>query len=149
MADIDPWERNIDWQLLIAFSHSNRAITRLTRAAGLTPGQPKILQYLTTHNGCTQKEIGEGCALDKSTVTSILTRMEADGLIKRSAREDNRREACVLLTEHGTERAHVAADNAARVDEVALDGLTEDERLQLSDLLARVIRNLKRNGGEA
>ena len=39
MADIDPWERNIDWQLLIAFSHSNRAITRLTRAAGLPPGK--------------------------------------------------------------------------------------------------------------
>lgn len=149
MAEIDPWERNIDWQLLIAFSHSNRAITRLTRAAGLTPGQPKILQYLTTHNGCTQKEISEGCALDKSTVTSILVRMEADGLITRSVRADNRREACVLLTEHGTECARVATENAARVDEVALNGLTEDERRQLSDLLARVIRNLKQNGGEA
>ena len=149
MPTIDPWERNIDWQLMIAFAHSNRAITHLTRAAGLTPGQPKILQYLTTHNGCTQKEIGEGCALDKSTITSLLSRMEADGLIVRRVRTDNRREACVLLTERGAALSHTTADNAAQVDEIALAGLSPEERAQLSDLMARVIRNLKAMGGAA
>lgn len=146
---VDPWERDIDWQLLIAFNHSNRAITRLTRAAGLTPGQPKILHYLTTHDGCTQKEIGDGCALDKSTVTGLIGRMVSDGLVTREPRENNRRELQVRLTPRGSELARTAVENAARVDRIALRGLSPAERDALSDLLARVIDNLRQHGSEA
>ena len=148
MATIDPWERNIDWQLLIAFSHSNRAITRLTRAAGLTPGQPKVLQYLTTHDGCTQTDVCHGCALDKSTVAGLLARMEADGLVARRTRPADRRATGVFLTERGRACAEVVARNAATVDEVALAGFTDAERAQLSELLARVIRNLREQEGQ-
>lgn len=149
MASIDPWERNIDWQLLIAQSYSNRAITRLTRAAGLTPGQPKVLQYLTTHDGCPQKDICLGCALDKSTVTGLLTRMEADGLVTRRTCADDRRATGVFLTEQGSAAAATATANAATIDEVALTGFDAAEREQLSNLLARVIRNLKAHEGVA
>lgn len=149
VTPIDPWERDINWQLLIAFSYSNRAIGRLTRASGLTPGQPKVLQYLTTHDGCTQKEIGTGCALDKSTVAGLLRRMEAAGLIHRDARADDRREAAVRLTEEGAAAAQVAASNAARVDEIALQGFSAAECAELSDLLARIIRNFKQHEGVA
>lgn len=149
VASIDPWERDINWQLLIAYSYSGRAIGRLTRAAGLTTGQPKVLQYLTTHDGCTQKEIGIGCALDKSTVAGLLSRMEAAGLIRRDARADDRREAAVCLTEEGAAAAQVAASNAAQVDEIALRGFDASERAELSDLLARVIRNFKQHEGVA
>lgn len=147
VPNIDPWERNVDWQLLIAQSYSNRAITRLTRAAGLTPGQPKVLQYLTTHDGCTQKEIGQGCALDKSTVAGLLARMEADGLVTRRTRPGDRRATGVFLTDRGAACAETAARNAATVDELALAGFTAPERAQLSELLARVIRNLREQEG--
>ena len=55
----------------------------------------------------------------------------------------------MLLTERGAALSHTAADNAAQVDEIALAGLSPEERAQLSDLMARVIRNLKAMGGAA
>lgn len=140
------WERAINWQLLIAYTRSNRAITKRTRAAGLTPGQPKILQYLESYNGCTQQEIARGCELDKSTVTGLLARMEANGLVTRETRAENRREASVLLTEKGAALAPLAHRNASEVDEIALRGLTAAERSELSRLLARVIENLSDEG---
>ena len=57
--------------LLIGQHHANKIIVRQTSRLSLMPGQPKILEYLYSHNCCTQKEIGEGCFLDKSTVTSL------------------------------------------------------------------------------
>ena len=62
--------------LLLAFHRSNRAIVTETSRFALLPGQPKILDFLWDREGCTQREIGQGCALDKSTVTGLLARME-------------------------------------------------------------------------
>lgn len=139
---VDSWERAINWQLLIAHSRSYHIISKLTRAAGLTPGQPKVLQYLTTHNGCTQKEIGVGCGLDKSTVAGLLTRMESAGLISRRVSPSDRRTTGVFLTEKGAEGGRIAAENSRAVDERALAGFTAAEREELSRLLSRVIANL-------
>ncbi len=121
---------------MIAFNQSNRAINRRTRAAGLTPGQPKILQYLTGDDGCTQKAIGDGCAIDKSTVTGLLARMEADGLIRREPCAGSRRELRVFL-------------NSDDVDEVALADLSAAERAELADMLDRLAQNLARDNGAA
>lgn len=62
--------------LLIGFNRSTREIGRYTKQEGLMPGQPKILEYLWFHDGAGQKEIGQECIIDKSTVTSLLKRME-------------------------------------------------------------------------
>lgn len=38
----------------------------------LTPGQPKILDYLLSHDGAVQKEIAEACHIEPATITSVL-----------------------------------------------------------------------------
>ena len=140
---------NVNWRLMIAFNQSNRAINRRTRAAGLTPGQPKILQYLTGNAGCTQKAIGDGCAIDKSTVTGLLARMEADGLIRREPCAGSRRELRVFLTDAGREGARRVLANSDDVDEVALADLSAAERAELADMLDRLAQNLARDNGAA
>ena len=134
---------NVNWRLMIAFNQSNRAINRRTRAAGLTPGQPKILQYLTGDDGCTQK------AIDKSTVTGLLARMEADGLIRREPCAGSRRELRVFLTDAGREGARRVLANSDDVDEVALADLSAAERAELADMLDRLAQNLARDNGAA
>lgn len=62
--------------LLIGFHRSSREIARYIKKEGLMPGQPKILEYLWFHDGASQKDIGQKCIIDKSTVTSLLKRME-------------------------------------------------------------------------
>lgn len=74
--------------------------SRLTDT-GLTPGQPKILEFLEHGEGCQQKEIAAACKIEPATVTSLLLNMETSGLIQRKMKEGNRRSLHVYLTERG------------------------------------------------
>lgn len=47
------------------------------------PGQPKILEYLWFHDSASQKNVSRKCIIDKSTVTSLLKRMEKLDLIRK------------------------------------------------------------------
>lgn len=137
-ADIEP----IHHQLLIAFSHSNRAMLARIRATGLKPGQPKVLEHVVAHEGCTQQDIAQACVMDKSTVTSVVARMEDEGLIERRTNADDRRAQAVHLTDRGRAAAERVLSYMDEVDAIAWRGITDDERKQLSSLLKRVVNNL-------
>ena len=52
-------------------------MTRI-RDTGLTPGQPKVLDYLRCHDGAVQKDIAAACRIEPATITSVLlTEFEA------------------------------------------------------------------------
>ncbi len=139
----------IHHQLLVAFSHSNRAMQARTRTVGLKPGQPKVLEQLLRRDGCNQRAIAEGCVMDKSTVTSVLARMEEAGLIEREVDPGDRRGMTVALTARGRDAAERVCSFGAEVDRICLDGFTDEEAAQLSRLLGRVIDNLSHAEGEA
>lgn len=92
--------------LLKSFHHSNKNIVQKISSLKLLPGQPKILEYLLEHNGSIAKDISNYCVLDKSTITSLLVRMEKDGLITRKAHSTDKRSAYIYLTEKGLQMAH-------------------------------------------
>lgn len=94
-------ERKLHYLLLVAFSLSNKMIIEQTNREKLMPGQPKILEFLLGHDGCTQKEIAKACILDKSTVTSLITRMLLCGLVRKDSDLPDRRTNCIYLTEEG------------------------------------------------
>ena len=66
---------------------------------GLSSGQPKVLEFLLEHDGCMQKEIAHACSVEAASVTSLLNKMERDGLVQRKIPQDNRRVSQVWLTE--------------------------------------------------
>ena len=97
-------ERKLHYLLLVAFSLSNKMIIGQTNREKLMPGQPKILEFLLGHDGCTQKEIAKACILDKSTVTSLITRMLLCGLVRKDSDLPDRRTNCIYLTEEGRKK---------------------------------------------
>ena len=50
-------ERKLHYLLLVAFSLSNKMIIEQTNREKLMPGQPKILEFLLGHDGCTQRPV--------------------------------------------------------------------------------------------
>ena len=128
--------------LLRAQSAMNREILAHASALGLSPGQPKVLEFLL-HNGETnQKAIADYCEIEPATVGTILTRMERDGLIDRTRHEGNRRSLYVTLTQRGQEVAQ-AMDLAFRqADEAAAASLTREQRDLLCAMLADVCDTL-------
>lgn len=135
--------QELHYLLLIAFQYTNTAIVKGTSLEGLMPGQPKILEFLKSHNGCRQKEIGQGCALDKSTVTSLLTRMEDLGLITRESREQDKRCSSVFLTEKGRTRAEKVEAICSAVDDAAWRNIPPSEKEQFIQTLQKIIENLQ------
>lgn len=87
---------------------------------------------------CNQKAIAEYCEIEPATVGSILTRMERDGLVRRSQREGNRRSLYVALTPRGERMGEVMEDVFRRADTLACAQLTPGQQEQLRTLLEAV-----------
>ena len=138
----------LHYLLMRAHGAVNREILDGAAKLGLTPGQPKILEYLMQNEGSDQRNIALSCEIEPATVGSILTRMEAGGLVERRRAEGNRRSLFVYLTERGKEAAMRTEEIFAAAERAALEGCSEEERERLCLLLARIYRNLARTEAE-
>ena len=111
--------------------------------SNLSLGQPKVLEYISEHEGCAQKDIAINCLIEPASVSSMLSTLEKEGLISRKANSDNRRSSLVSLTELGLEKAGYVKKTFEEVEKKALMDFTEEEIQQLLDLLMKVNKNLK------
>jgi DNA-binding MarR family transcriptional regulator len=109
---------------------------------GLTPGQPKILEYLSIHDGSIQKDIAFGCQIDPATLTGILSIMEDKGLIERRIMNGNHRSSYVYLTEGGREKAEKVAETFLRVETEVFHGIDKDEREQFMRTFYKICSNM-------
>jgi len=109
----------------------------------ISSGQPKILEYLYEHDGSVQKDIAHACQIEPATVTSLLSRMEKNGIIVRKMKDNNRRFWYVYLTEKGKEEAVYVKRAFDTVKEIALKDFTNVEKEQFIEYLKRVNNNLK------
>ncbi|MBM6828855.1 MarR family transcriptional regulator [Anaerotignum lactatifermentans] len=116
----------------------NRQIVGGAAALGLSSGQPKVLEYLLMYGESNQKTIADYCEIEQATVGSILLRMEENGLILREKKAGNRRSLYVTLTEKGRKAAEEMELVFRESEEHVGGGLSEEERLQLRQLLDRL-----------
>lgn len=125
---------------LLMKSHTmlSRKILSEVSKIGLTPGQPKILDFLMRCEEADQKTIAAYCEIEQATVGSILLRMENAGLVQRRQKEGNRRSLYVSLTEKGKVAAEKVTDIFRQVDEEAAACLSDQELQTLNTLLSKI-----------
>ena len=125
---------------LLMRSHSllNRRILEEAAELGLSPGQPKVLEYLRLHGTQNQRSIADYCRIEPATVGSILTRMEEAGLVERRQKPGDRRALSVSLTAAGESAAEAVAQLFDRADRQASSLLTQAETEHLTALLEKV-----------
>lgn len=122
-----------------------KALIAEIRGTGLTPGQPKVLDYLLTHEGRAQKEIAGGCHIEPATLTRILTGMEKQGYLERRVPEEDRRTSHIYLTDKGRETASRLENIFAGIENHALSGFSPGESQMLCELLSRVYENMSQD----
>ena len=132
--------------LMLGFHRSNREIARRIKREGLMPGQPKILEYLWFHDGASQKDISRECIIDKSTVTSLLKRMEKLDLIRKETRPDDQRGINIYLTDKGWEKAKEIRKVIYATDDAMWQGIPEEEKQQFMRTFRKIIANQKKWG---
>ena len=111
------------------------------KGLGLTIGQPKILDYLQTHDGAGQKDIACGCHIEPGTLSTLLNRMEENGLVERRMMNGNRRSYYVFMTDKGKKQAHAVAEAFMELEEQAFCGLSDEERTILMELFIKIYHN--------
>jgi DNA-binding MarR family transcriptional regulator len=95
----------LDGQLCFSLYSASMAITRVYKPIldrlGLTYPQYLVLHALWEKDGRTVGAIGERLALESSTITPLVKRLEAAGLVARRRNPEDERQVQVFLTERG------------------------------------------------
>lgn len=118
-------------------------LRRRIEPLGIVPGQFAALLELWESDGQTQSELVRKLDVEQPTLANTLSRMERDGLIRRTEHPSDARAKLILLTRKAKDirdRAYEAADaqNAA-----ALAQLTSREHKELNSLMRKVIATLR------
>ncbi len=112
------------------------------KSAGLTMGQPKVLDFLKDYDGASQKEIAAGCLIEAGSLTSILNRMEEKGLIERKILNGNRRTFHIFLTEDGKKGQKIVEETFLHIENVAFQNISEKEIQAFMKTYEKIYNNL-------
>lgn len=106
---------------------------------GGASGKAPIICLIAKHGGkISQQELGLHFALKPGSLSEILSKCEAIGLIERSRSTEDRRQLIIKLTEEGMRQAEL--EQAARIKfrSEAFSALTLKEREQLLTMLNKI-----------
>ena len=71
--------------LLARTAHAQRNYLRpYLKEMGLSPGQPKVLRYLSELGHSSQRELADCCDVDPSAICRMLDSLERGGFVTRS-----------------------------------------------------------------
>lgn len=112
---------------------------------GLSQGQPKILEILLCHNGCSQKELADICVLEPATISSLLKKMEKDKLVSRipETRKDGTHITKIFLTEHGKNLADKVLQCVTSIEDQCFHNFTLEEKESFLSSMKKINQNLK------
>ncbi|GAA3879378.1 MarR family transcriptional regulator [Saccharothrix violaceirubra] len=143
------WEKRIGPSTAMAAVTSVMRVQQIIQSAvdaalkphGLTFARFEALVLLTFSRAghLPMRVMGERLQLHPTSVTNIVDRLEADGLVRRLPHPTDRRTTLVEITDEGHERREAATGSVIEVD-FGLVGLTDRQTDQLTELLSRVRR---------
>jgi DNA-binding MarR family transcriptional regulator len=117
------------------------AVDGALRPHGLTFARYEALVLLTfSRTGkLPMRVMGERLQLHPTSVTNIVDRLQADGLVRRIPHPTDRRTTLVEITEAGSSLLEDATKSVTAID-FGMSGLTAAQQTELTDLLAKVRR---------
>jgi DNA-binding MarR family transcriptional regulator len=139
----------LDDQLCFALYSTSLAMMRVYRGLlpklGLTYPQYLVMMVLWEQDQLTVSDIGERLFLDSATLTPLLKRMEAQGLVQRARARSDERQVIISLTEQGSA---LRKDAAALMPAVlCATQCSIDEVTTLRDQLVNLRKNLNDSAG--
>ena len=110
----------------------------------LGPMEFRALRFIARHLGCTQSDLVAHSGRDKGQVARLLRGLRDAGLVDADADPVDRRITRLSLSRRGQDLFDEVHVQGERLSELALAGLSEQERGSLQTLLAHVRENLGR-----
>ncbi|OXM83930.1 MarR family transcriptional regulator [Paenibacillus rigui] len=105
-------------------------------------GQYIFLMAIAFQQPITQKALSEKLLIDKTTTAKAITKLEAEGYVRRETDPVDNRYQLLYLTESGHEVVPKVQDALSRVKNKTRKGMTDEEYDVLLGLLKIVLHNL-------
>lgn len=112
---------------------------------GLYHGQPYIIISLYHNEGQSLKELTACRNVKASTTTTMVSRMEKLGLVKKVADEKDRRKTRVYLTDKGREKYNAIINVNNELDDICFEGFSDEQKLLTKMLLKKIIENISKH----
>ncbi|MDO3705722.1 MarR family transcriptional regulator [Micromonospora sp. C28SCA-DRY-2] len=117
--------------LMFLLSWASHALTEELAAGlaelGISPRAHYVL-LMARPGGLTQRQLGDRCGVDKTTMVVTLDQLEAAGLVRRQPSPSDRRARLVEVTPEGEKVLHRAQEIAAGIHRDVLASLPEADR---------------------
>ena len=104
----------------------------------ITSPQFAVLNTLVAEPGLDQRSVGERVGLDRSTMSEVISRLGRRGLLDKVRDPQDGRRSLLRLTEDGVRTHRRLTVRTARMNQVFLAPLSEDERDVFFELIRRV-----------
>ncbi|MGW1027917.1 MarR family winged helix-turn-helix transcriptional regulator [Streptomyces sp. NPDC002577] len=104
-----------------------------------TNPQVAVLMAVNAYPGVEQGAIGESVALDRSTMASIVTRLEKRGWLQRRKSAEDGRKRLLYLTESGQETMESLVRRARELDVLLMEGYGPRGQGLVVDLLTSLV----------
>lgn len=123
-----------------------KAYTPLLEPLGLTYPQYLVMVALWERDEPMVRELAQRLSLDSGTLSPLLKRLEAAGLVKRSRSREDERAVTIALTPAGRALQKRAPEVVSRIAD--LFGLSLAEMQQLKGVLRQIARRMDATAAE-
>jgi len=137
----------LDDQLCFALYAASRAVIAryrpLLEALGLTYPQYLVMLVLWEQDSISVRDLGTALQLESSTLSPLLKRLEANGLLRRERRAEDERSVAIRLTEAGARLRDEARGVPSAIGDAM--GLTPEQHIMARQLLRELTANVTAN----
>ena len=138
----------INYQLTVTQNAVSSRFRSMLAPYQVTPSQYGLLHCLWDEDGQSPTRLAQALCLDTSTMTGLLDRMEAKGLLVREYSTEDRRAVAIYATELGRSLRSPITRAIENANRAVLHGLTAEEKAVLRRCLAVLYANAQHTDTE-
>jgi len=132
----------MELQIISPLHKANRQVSLYfeaeTAKVGLSPVEGHLLAFVGVYSPSPIAELVRVLGLKHSTLSSMLDRLERDGLLSREVNPEDRRSFVVSLTVKGTKRARHMQGHAEELEQRIRDCISEKDLTGYHAVLAAI-----------
>jgi DNA-binding MarR family transcriptional regulator len=132
----------VTFELLQAARAYRVRSAKLLARVGLYPGQDALLKLLSENGSMTMGAAAAALSIQPPTVTKMVNRLSAAGLVRTEVMDRDRRKISISMTDAAREKID---EIDAIWNELEMEALNQVEPQRLRDQLSAIARNLSRN----
>lgn len=140
-------DNRVTFELLQAARAYRVRSAKLLARVGLYPGQDALLKLLDQHGRMTMGEAAQALSIQPPTVTKMVNRLSAAGLVRTEVMDKDRRKISISMTAAAEGKIDEIEAIWRELEHEALDKVEPQQQLRTQ--LSAITRNLSRNEGKA